>query len=79
MLAYGTQVVAGVTPGAAARSFEADGPDRARCSTPWHDAVKQTGANASVIFVPPAGAADAILEAADAGCRSWCASPRASR
>ncbi|MBL8604418.1 MAG: succinate--CoA ligase subunit alpha [Myxococcales bacterium] len=63
MLAYGTKVVGGVTPGAGGTTFESSVPvfNTAR------DAVKQTGANASVIFVPPAGAADAILEAADAG------------
>ena len=59
---YGTQVVAGVTPGKGAT--EVDGIplfDTVR------DAVVATGANASVIFVPPPGAADAILEAADGG------------
>jgi succinyl-CoA synthetase alpha subunit len=59
---YGTRVVGGVAPGKG--GAEIDG-------TPIFDtvaeAVKQTGANASVIFVPPPGAADAILEAADAG------------
>jgi succinyl-CoA synthetase alpha subunit len=59
---YGTQVVGGVAPGKG--GSEIDG-------TPIFDtvaqAVKATGANASVIFVPPPGAADAILEAADAG------------
>ncbi|KAA0250927.1 MAG: succinate--CoA ligase subunit alpha [Acidobacteria bacterium] len=59
---YGTQVVAGVTPGKGGTKHEGI-PVFHTC----HDAVKETGANASVIFVPPAGAADAILEAADAG------------
>ncbi len=60
--AYGTQVVGGVTPGKGGVTHEG-----------WpvfntvHEAVRQTGADASVIFVPPAGAADAIMEAADAG------------
>jgi succinyl-CoA synthetase alpha subunit len=58
---YGTQMVAGVTPGKGGTSFE---------GIPIFDtvarAVKETGANASVIYVPPAFAADAILEAADA-------------
>jgi succinyl-CoA synthetase alpha subunit len=59
---YGTQVVAGVTPGKGGRSIE---------GVPVFNTVAQavaaTGANASVIFVPPAFAADAILEAASAG------------
>ena len=59
---YGTQVVAGVTPGKGGTTHEGI-PVFHTC----HDAVKATGANASVIFVPPSGAADAILEAADAG------------
>jgi len=59
---YGTQVVAGVAPGkGGSRIDELPVFDTVR------DAVKETGANASVIFVPPPGAADAILEAADAG------------
>src|SRR5262245_56248670 len=60
--AYGTTVVGGVTPGKGGTTHEG-----------WpifntvHDAVNATGANASVIFVPPAFAADAVMEAADAG------------
>jgi succinyl-CoA synthetase alpha subunit len=59
---YGTQMVAGVTPGRGGTDFE---------GIPIFDTVTQavaaTGANASVIYVPPAGAADAIMEATDAG------------
>ena len=60
--AYGTSVVGGVTPGKGGTTHEG-----------WpifntvHDAVKVTGANASVIFVPPPFAADAVMESADAG------------
>ncbi len=60
--AYGTTVVGGVTPGKGGTKHEG-----------WpifntvRDAVKETGANVSVIFVPPAFAADAVMEAADAG------------
>lgn len=63
MLAYGTRVVGGVTPGGGGTTFEGAVPVFNTVS----DAVRQSGANASVIFVPPPGAADAILEAADAG------------
>jgi succinyl-CoA synthetase alpha subunit len=62
MIEYGTKVVAGVTPGR--------GGTRISDVPIFHtvqQAVKETGANASVIFVPPPGAADAIIEAADAG------------
>jgi succinyl-CoA synthetase alpha subunit len=59
---YGTQMVAGVAPGKGGTDFE---------GMPLFDTVVQavtaTGANASVVYVPPPGAADAILEAADAG------------
>src|SRR5439155_6869008 len=59
---YGTQMVAGVTPGKGGSAFE---------GIPIFDtvaeAVRKTGANASVIYVPPPFAADAILEAVDAG------------
>jgi succinyl-CoA synthetase alpha subunit len=61
---YGTQMVAGVTPGRGGTDFE---------GIPIFDtvarAVRETEADASVIYVPPAGAADAIMEAADAGLR----------
>jgi succinyl-CoA synthetase alpha subunit len=62
-LEYGTQVVAGVTPGKGGERFESTVPIFDTVA----DAVKETGANASVIFVPPPYAADAIMEAADAG------------
>ena len=63
MMEYGTNVVAGVTPGKGGTAFEGKVPIFNTCA----DAVKQTKANASVIFVPPAFALDAILEAADSG------------
>ena len=67
MMAYGTRVVAGVTPGKGGRSFaEPDGGAVPIYDT-VADAVAGTGANASVIYVPPAFAAGAIMEAADAG------------
>src|SRR5438045_2543197 len=62
-LAYGTQVVAGVTPGKGGQSFE----NKIPIFDTVAEAVKQTGATASAIFVPPPFAADAILEGADAG------------
>ncbi|MBA3891295.1 MAG: succinate--CoA ligase subunit alpha, partial [Gemmatimonadaceae bacterium] len=63
MIEYGTRVVGGVTPGKGGQKFEAGVP----IFNTMHDAVQQTGANTSVIYVPPMGAADAIMEAADAG------------
>jgi succinyl-CoA synthetase alpha subunit len=61
-VAYGTKVVAGVTPGKGGTSFEG-----IPVFNTVQEAVDRTGANASVIFVPPPFAADAIMEAADAG------------
>lgn len=61
---YGTQVVAGVTPGKGGTSVEIAGKKIPVFNT-VAEAVKETGANASVIFVPPGFAADAIMEAAD--------------
>jgi succinyl-CoA synthetase alpha subunit len=59
---YGTQVVGGVHPGKGGTTIEG-----IPVFDTVHEAVEATGADASVIFVPPPGAADAILEAADAG------------
>jgi len=62
-LAYGSQVVAGVTPGKGGQKFE----DKVPIFDTVAEAMKQTGATASAIFVPPAFAADAVLEGVDAG------------
>ncbi len=62
-LAYGTQVVAGVTPGKGGQKWE----DAVPVFDTVEDAVHDTGATASLIFVPAAFAPDAMLEAADAG------------
>src|SRR5207342_372149 len=71
--AYGTQIVAGCTPGRGGITFEAEGPGGKKVSVPVFDtvteAMKKTGADVSCIFVPALGAADSILEAIDAGCR----------
>jgi succinyl-CoA synthetase alpha subunit len=63
MLEYGTPVVAGVTPGKGGQKFEGKVPVFNLVA----DAVAATGANTSVIYVPPAGAAAAVCEAAEAG------------
>src|SRR5579863_1290903 len=63
MLDYGTQVVAGVTPGRGGERFEG----KVAVFDTVAQAVRATGANATCIFVPPPGAADAILEGFDAG------------
>jgi succinyl-CoA synthetase alpha subunit len=63
MIEYGTQVVAGVTPGKGGQTFEGKVP----IFNTVAEAVRGTGANTSVIYVPPMGAAAAIAESADAG------------
>jgi len=63
---YGTQIVAGVTPGKGGQTFEHNGKKVPIFDT-VADAKKQTGATASAVFVPPAFAADAILEGVNAG------------
>lgn len=62
-IAYGTNVVAGVTPGRGGQMFD----EKVPVFNTVQQAVKETGANCSIIYVPAPGAADAILEAADAG------------
>ena len=63
MIEYGTRVVAGVTPGKGGQKFD----DTVPIFNTVAEAAKETGANTSVIYVPPMYAADAIMEAADAG------------
>jgi succinyl-CoA synthetase alpha subunit len=63
MIEYGTKVVGGVTPGKGGQTFEGSVP----VFNTVHEAVKATSANTTVIYVPPVFAADAIMEAADAG------------
>jgi succinyl-CoA synthetase alpha subunit len=63
MLEYGTKIVAGVTPGKGGQKFE----EKVPIFNTVADAVAATGANCSVIYVPPMFAADAIMESADAG------------
>lgn len=63
MIEYGTQVVGGVTPGKGGQKFDENVP----IFNTVHQAVSETGANATVIYVPPMFAADAMMEAADAG------------
>ena len=62
MLAYGSKVVAGMTPGKKGERVEG-----VPVFNTIHEAVKETGANVSCIFVPPLAGADSIMEAADAG------------
>ena len=67
MLDYGTRVVAGVTPGKGGQTFDGPRGKKVPIFNAMDEAVAETGANASVIFVPPAFAAGAIMEAADSG------------
>jgi len=67
MMEYGTQVVAGVTPGKGGQTFEGPDGKQVPIFDAMDEAVAATGANASVIYVPPAFASGAILEAADSG------------
>jgi len=63
MIEYGTDVVGGVTPGKGGQKFD----EKVPIFNTVHQAAKETGANATVIYVPPMFAADAMMEAADAG------------
>jgi len=71
MLAYGTNVVAGVTPGKGGVKYKGNEKDHFKHAVPVYDtvadAVKHEGADTSIIYVPAAFAADAIMESADAG------------
>jgi succinyl-CoA synthetase alpha subunit len=67
MLEYGTRVVGGVTPGKGGQHFDGSNGAAVPIFDTMDRAVAETGANASVIYGPPAFAADAIMEAADAG------------
>ncbi|HUF76469.1 MAG TPA: succinate--CoA ligase subunit alpha [Longimicrobiales bacterium] len=67
MLEYGTRVVAGVTPGKGGQTFDGPQGEKVPIFNAMDEAVAETGVNASVIFVPPAFAAGAIMEAADSG------------
>lgn len=70
MIEYGTKVVGGVTPGKGGSNYEGKGENIFKKPVPVFDTVKdavaKTGANVSIIFVPPAFAADAILESIEA-------------
>ena len=67
MMAYGTRIVAGVTPGKGGRDFEGPEGRVVPVFDTVAEAVAETGAECSVVYVPPAFAAGAIMEAADAG------------
>ncbi len=71
MTAYGKYVVAGVTPGKGGTKYKGNDTDKFKYAVPVYntvaEAVKHAKANTSVIFVPPAAGADAIIEAAEAG------------
>jgi succinyl-CoA synthetase alpha subunit len=67
MMEYGTQVVAGVTPGKGGQFFEGPGGKKVPIFNTVEDAVNEAGANTAAIYVPPAFASGAVLEAAGAG------------
>ncbi|MEJ2678582.1 MAG: succinate--CoA ligase subunit alpha [Gemmatimonadota bacterium] len=67
MMEYGTNVVGGVTPGKGGQSFDGPGGTKVPIFDDMEEAVGATGANATVIYVPPAFAADAVMEATAAG------------
>ncbi len=67
MMEYGTQVVAGVTPGKGGQTFEGPDGQSVPIFNTMDEAVGQTEANTSVVYVPPAFAAGAIMEAVDSG------------
>jgi succinyl-CoA synthetase alpha subunit len=67
MMDYGTRVVAGVTPGKGGQSFEGPDGQKVPVFNSMDEAVAKSGANASVVYVPPAFAAGAVMEAADSG------------
>ncbi len=67
MMEYGTAVVAGVTPGKGGQTFEGPGGEKVPIFNAMDEAVSETGANTSVVYVPPAFAADAVVEASDSG------------
>lgn len=67
IMEYGTAVVAGVTPGKGGQTFQGPGGLSVPIFNSMDEAVAETGANTSVVYVPPAFAASAVEEAADAG------------
>jgi succinyl-CoA synthetase alpha subunit len=67
MMEYGTNVVAGVTPGKGGQTFDAGGAGSVPIFDGVDEAVEEVGANTAAIYVPPRFAADAIMEAAEAG------------
>ena len=67
MISYGTRIVAGVTPGKGGRDFAGPSGEVVPVFNTVADAVAETGADCSVVYVPPAFAAGAVMEAANAG------------
>ncbi len=67
MMEYGTRIVAGVTPGKGGQTFDGPNGESVPIFNTMDEAVRESGANTSIVYVPPAFAAGAILEAADSG------------